>query len=262
MAIFLCLPFLTAAQTLQQHAVIEGRFDGFTTDELGNVYALKGDVLELFDANGKSRLKNSLKTFGRITTMDAFYSLKPMVFSQEQGQMAVLDNTLSLQGSVFNLPRNGYPQVTLAAMSTQNHFWFFDQRDMEYKRVNAKLTTVNSTGRIDQLLGHTPHPTQMQETDNWLYVNDPEQGILMFDLFASYYKTIPILGAYSFEVRDGGIYFFRDGVLSRYDLRSFAIAALPVPPGIDALDMRMERGRLYVLSAEGITLFTVVDTDE
>ena len=54
-------------------------------------------------------MRNSVKTFGRINTLDAFYSLKPMVFSQEQGQLAMLDNTLSLQGSVLNLPRNGLP---------------------------------------------------------------------------------------------------------------------------------------------------------
>jgi len=115
---------------------IEGRFDLFTTDELGNVYALRGDELELFDKRGRSWLRNSVKTFGRITNMDAFYSLKPMLWSQDQGQLAVLDNTLSVQGSVMNLPRQGYAQVVQVCMSVQNHFWFFDERELALMRMD------------------------------------------------------------------------------------------------------------------------------
>ncbi|HEX2617411.1 MAG TPA: hypothetical protein VHL57_07700, partial [Flavobacteriales bacterium] len=58
---------------------IEGAFDAFTTDELGNVYALQGDVFHLFDAQGKQLARNSLNTFGTITRIDAFSSLKPLI---------------------------------------------------------------------------------------------------------------------------------------------------------------------------------------
>lgn len=245
-----------APPTLRQEASIEGNFDAFTTDELGNIYALKGDELQLFLPSGRSWLRNSLKTFGRITTMDAFYSLKPMVFAQEQGQLAVLDNTLSVQGSVMNLPRLGYPQVTLACMSVQNHFWFYDQRDMALVRVDAQIRQVASSGRLDQLLGYSVQPLQMQEFDNWLYVNDPGRGILVFDLFAAYYKTIPIKGARSFEVRQGALYHYQRDTLFRYDMRTFQDDPLPVPQGVTPLDMRMESGRLFVRTKDRILVYT------
>ena len=76
--------FLAVAQEpvpeAMQEFSIPGQFDGVTTDELGNVYALRGDVLELYNPLGRSWLHNSVKTFGRIGSIDAFYSLKPMVF--------------------------------------------------------------------------------------------------------------------------------------------------------------------------------------
>ena len=93
--------------------VIKGAFDRFTTDELGNVYALRGDELFLYSPEGKMLARNSVKTFGEITCIDAFSSLKPMVFSRSMGQLAVLDNTLSVQGDGIGLPRSGFPQVTL-----------------------------------------------------------------------------------------------------------------------------------------------------
>jgi len=242
----------------QDSLVIEGKFDAFTTDEMGNVYALRGDVLELFNAKGKSWLQNSVKTFGKISTLDAFYSLKPMVFSKDQGQLAVLDNTLSVQGSVINLPRDGYPQVVLACMSVQNSFWLFDNRELALVRVDAQLRKLANTGRLDQLLGITPAPTAMQEFDSRLYVNDPLHGILVFDIFGTYFKTIPILGAQSFEVREGALYYFAEGKMHVYDMKSFEIIDFPLP--IEAslvLDARVERGKLYLLTADRIVIHTL-----
>jgi hypothetical protein len=242
------------AQSADSVRTITGRFDLFTTDELGNVYTLRGDELQLFNAEGKSWLRNSMKTFGRITHIDAFQSLKPVVFAQEQGQLAVLDNTLAVQGSVINLPREGYRQVDLACASVQNCFWFFDPRELELVRVNAKLSTLNTSGRLDQLLGFTPHPTQMQELDNWLYVNEPEHGILVFDLFATYYKTIPVRGATRFEVRGNDLWYMEGDTLHRYDRRTFTADHFPMPGEGTVRDARIERGHLYLLREDRIDI--------
>jgi hypothetical protein len=243
----------------QQRRVIEGGCDLFTTDEMGNIYVLRGDVLELYDLKGATTMRNSVKTFGRINTLDAFYSLKPMVFSTEQGQLAILDNTLSLQGSVMNLPRSGYAQVVLACVGVQNTFWFFDQRELSLIRVDAQLRELANTGRLDQLLGITPVPISMQEFDSWLYVNDPTEGILVFDLFGTYAKTIPIKKASSFEVRGNVLYYFSEGRLFVYDMRSFAITEHPLPADLvgEVIDVRVERGRLYMRTNKGIVIENV-----
>lgn len=255
----LALLFLLPAEA-QERRVIEGKFDVFTTDEMGNVYALHGDVLELYNSKGESWLRNSVKTFGRITHIDAFYSLKPMVFSPEQGQLAVLDNTLSLQGSVLNLPRDGFPQVVLACMSVQNSFWFFDQRDLALIRVDAQLRELANTGRLDQLLGITFSPASMQEFDNRLYVNDPNEGILVFDLFGTYAKTIPLKSVESFEVRNGVLYYFSKGQLFVYDMLTFAINAHPLAADLQGqvLEVRVDRGCLYQRTADRIVIDEVV----
>ena len=162
---------------------IPGRFDRFTTDELGHVYALSGDELALYDMAGERLQRNSVKTFGRITAISAYYSLKPMVFSAGQGRIAVLDNTLSVQGSIMDLPRLGFAQVVQACMSVQNGFWFFDERELALARLDAQLRPLAHSGRLDQVLGFAPQPQGMLEHDGRLYVNDAHEGILVFDLF-------------------------------------------------------------------------------
>lgn len=250
---------LTCGVAGQDKPVIPGPVDAFTTDEVGNIYVLRGDVLELYNAEGASWLRNSVKTFGRISSIDAFYSLKPVIFSQEQGQLAVLDNTLSMQGSVLSLPRNGYTQVVLACASVQNGFWFFDQQELELIRVDAQLRKLANTGRLDQLLGFTVSPVAMQEFDSRLYVNDPAHGLLVFDVFGTYMRTIPLTEVTSFEVRGEALYFVQGGEAQVYDMRSFAIAPIPMPDALKSamLDLRVERGRLYIRTAEGIVILEV-----
>ncbi|MEO8068695.1 MAG: hypothetical protein ABI599_13455 [Flavobacteriales bacterium] len=251
---FLSCSFPAIAQEEPKERIIQGPLDAFTTDELGNAYVLRGDVLELFNVKGEPLQRNSLKTFGRIGTIDAFYSLKPMVFAQEQGQLAVLDNTLAVQGSVIDLPSNGFPQVTLVCASVQNGFWFFDQKELSLIRVDGQLRPLANTGRLDQLIGHAPMPTQMIERDNWLYVNDPENGILVFDLFGTYAKTIPIVGAKSFEVRGEHIQYSVAGSFNVFDMRDFTITDIANAGDPDVLDVRMEHGTAYLRFSDRLVI--------
>lgn len=252
----LATALMVGVTSLHAQVVIPGQFDLFTTDEMGNVYALHGDEIELFDKQGRSWLRNSVKTFGRIENIDAFYSLKPMLFSPDQGQLAVLDNTLSVQGSIMNLPRQGFAQVVRACMSVQNNFWFFDERQLALMRLDGQLRPLSDTGRLDQLLGFTPKPVSMQEHEGRLYVNDPEQGILVFDLFGTYMRTIPLLGASSFQVRGNKLFHCRSGVFYVYDMRSFNVESFPLAEELatDLKDARVERGQAFLLYADRIVI--------
>jgi len=147
--------------------------------------------------------------------------------------------------------------VTLACSSVQNAFWFFDERALQLTRVDAQLRTLATTGRLDQLLGITPHPVQMQELDSWLYVCDPEQGVLVFDVFGAYAKTLPIVGTKSVEVRAGSVFYVKDGALLRYDMKSFDTYPIAWPAsmkGLRILDARIDRADLFCLTEDGIVI--------
>lgn len=253
-----------AMQSDSPRIAIEGNYQTFTTDELGNIYAVQGDEVIVFDVRGRSWLRNSLKTFGRISTLDAYYSLKPMVFSRDMGQLAVLDNTLSIQGSLIDLTRSGMPQAVLACMSVQNCFWFFDERDLALIRTDAQLRSLANTGRLDQQLGFTPKPANMQEYDKWLYVNDPREGILVFDLFGTYARTLPLKGVKHFQVRDKLLYFLNDDGFQVYDMMTFRIQPFPTitPEMENALDMRVEKGRLYIHHKDRIVIHMLPRTPQ
>lgn len=250
----LAWPSLGAQQGTPAPLLIPGTFALFTTDEIGNSYAISGDEVLLFNVQGVEMARNSIKTLGRIHSIDAFYSLKPLLFSREQGLLAMLDNTLSLQTTV-DLSRGGYPQVTLACASVQNAYWLFDDREMSLVRVDAQLRKLADTGRLDQLLGMSVRPQAMLEFENWLYVNVPGEGILVFDLFGTYARTIPLKDVLGFEVRGNLLHALTPAAHLKYDMRSFAVDSLALPSNSTPHGLRVERGRTYVLDAQGISVF-------
>ncbi len=249
--LLLAAPWATArTQTNTGHWSVDTTLDLFTTDELGNLYTLRGADLDLYDRDGAHLAHNSINTFGPISRIDAFSSLKPLLFSRTLGQMALLDNTLSVQGAVINLSRNGFPQATLACMGVMSRIWLFDERDLALVRVNEQLQPVASTGRLDQILNFTPQPTYMEEADGRLYLVDPLHGVLVFDLFGTFVRTLPIVGAQRVQVRDGFVWYVVQSKLQRYDLKTFNAETVPWPSLVDSLhvlDARIEHGRLYRL---------------
>jgi hypothetical protein len=238
----------------------DGPVDLFTTDELGNLYTLRGNDLDLYDRNGKPAAHNSLNSFGPISGIDAFSSLKPLIFSRAQGRLALLDNTLSVQGTVIDLPRSGFPQVALACVSVGGRFWFYDEREMALLRVDAQLKPVANTGRLDQLLFYTPQPTYMAEADGRLYLVDPARGVLVFDLFGTYLRTLPVLGCPEVQVEGGLLWYVAGGKLGRYDLRTLDPETVPWPAALGTRTVhgaRVEHGRLYCRTDAGVFVFPV-----
>lgn len=245
------------AQQFEKIAFIESEVKLFTTDELEKVYIAQKDVIELYDPDGDFLFKNSGKRFGQISSIDATYSLKPIVFFKEQMEMMLLDNTLSLQGDVVPLDTRGYPQAELVCSSVNSNYWIYDRLNLELVRVNDQFNTITSTGRLDQLINIAPDPNFLIEYNNWVYLNDPSNGILVFDIYGTYYKTIPLLDLSRLQIRGNNIYFYKEGKFQSYNMKSFEQAVLAVPED-NPIHVRKEKNRLFVQSVKGITIYRIV----
>lgn len=208
------------------------------TDNLQNLYLVHESAIAMYNPKGEKIFKNSQMNLGRITSVDFNFSLKPMIFFGEMNAVVILDNTLSMQGNPVKLNEYGLDWVTVAAKSIDNHYWFFDMQNFELVRTDISFKKVRSTGNVSQLLGFDIRPNYIVEHNNWVYVNNPETGILVFDIFGTYFKQIPIKGLKSFQVTDQYIVYMTDSGLKQYDLMTFETITIPLPMG------KMKHGRV------------------
>jgi hypothetical protein len=65
--------------------------------------------------------------------------------------------------------------------------------------------------------------------NEFVYLNDPLVGILVFDIFGSYQKTIPILGLKKFAVKEGKIIYGKGGHILQYqNLRTDTLRTIQI----------------------------------
>jgi hypothetical protein len=235
--------------------IITEKANLFTTDNIGNLYLVQGDAIRKFDSHCNLQKEFSNKNFGAITSADATNPLRLVIFYRDFNRIIFLDNTLSQNGDPVQLEQLGFPMATVAASSHDNGIWIYDQQNFELVRLNQKLQIDQRTGNLSQVLGiDSLQPDFMLEKDNRLFLNNPKTGVLVFDIFGTYSKTIPVKGLKNFQIADDYLVYFTESNLKFYDIITTETGVYEEPSDSLAINMRIEKEAVYVLKNERMEL--------
>jgi hypothetical protein len=233
----------------------------FTTDKLNNIYLVRNNALFKYNRSGTLINNYNEKRFGRLSYVDVNNPLKILLLFSDFSQVIILDNKLALKSTVLLRDLN-ILQCSAICNSYNDAMWVFDMQDQRLKRIDQNRIT-NESGILGQLLPGLPlNPNFMQEDSNWLYVNNGGKGILVFDIYGTYYKTIPVNTPRTFQVlADQLVYLARDSAgtaLKSYNLKSFEEKniLLPEPEQKDSIiDVRLNQQMLFVFKKESLDLY-------
>lgn len=243
------------AQELKLEKTIAGDFDLLTTDHIGRMYLARGHELFLYSKEGELMYQYSDLSRGEITHLDTRNPLKLLLFYPGYSQIAFLDNTLSLTRDIVQLSQLQLELAQLACTSFDNGFWVYDPVSFRLIRFDQGLNPTNEVANINQLVGAELNPNQMLEHDSWLYMNDPDHGVFVFDSFGTYTKLIPIPGAERISVRSNGLFLEMKDKLIKYDELSLQQTEIELP--VQQFKMvRIEKDKLFVLTEAGIQIYT------
>ena len=228
-------------------SIIPVKADLITTDNLGNFYVVRNDLVEKYSSTGTLLYTFSNKSLGRISHIDVSNPMKPLLFYREQAQAVFLDNMMAVSGSPLRFAEEEFPDLQLLAVSRENGLWIFTSQHSELLRLNDQRQITHRTGNLRQVLGMTISPNYLLEYNNKVYLNSPSEGILIFDVFGTYYKTIPVKQLQSFQVQDENIIYHKDGKLHSYNIKTLETQEFPLPDST-ALFVRVEKEKLYMLA--------------
>ena len=215
--ILMFIPLLTIGQ--EGEKMIKG--NTFTSDQFGYYYDIGDTEIRKYTKEGKLMSSYSNQVLGMIAHVDMFNPYKILVYYRDFTKILILDNFLTETTEVIDLIAIELDETPLVCRSYNDAIWYYDPVRFELIRKNPELETTNSSGNIANLLGKNIQPTYLLEYNNYVYLNDTTNGILVFDLFGTYIKTIPIYGIASFEVKDKYIiYSNADKQIEIYDFLS------------------------------------------
>lgn len=227
------------------------------TDNIGNVFTVTDGEISKFSLTGMFLMKNSAMSLGKITSLDASNALKMILFFKDLSQVIYMDNKLAQRGDRVELDVLGYFQTTAVCRSYNDGFWIYDQTTFEITRFTQQLEITAQSGNLAQVLNFVPSPNYMREYNNRLYVNDAEQGVLVFDWYGSYMKTIPIKGLKRFVIRANKLFYISENALQSYDLKTSQFAKTNVP-NLEILDFSIFEDNLIIITKNELQIYRII----
>lgn len=235
---------------------VEKQADFLTTDNLGDSYLIKSHEVFKYLPDGSLQYTFSNLSYGNISFVDATNPLKILVFYKDFSRIIFLDNTLSESKLPITLQDLGLEQASAVCTSFDNGLWVYDPVNFQMLRFDQDLKVTQDVKNVQQLTRETIQPDFMVESGNWLYLNDPESGIFVFDLFGTFFKKIPLLGLHSFQVFGEDIFYFKEGKLKSYHLRKMEEHEYPLPEA-NCIAARMEKERLMLQKEKELLIYKV-----
>ena len=108
---------------------------------------------------------------------------------------------------------------------------------------------------LSVLFGQSVRVNFLIEKDNFLYANDPDKGILVFDIYGTYYKTIPIKGLKDFQKIKDQLIYFHNNQLHNYNLNTFNEKIISLPEDGEISNVRIEKNILFLLRKNQLDLY-------
>ncbi|MBP9068964.1 MAG: hypothetical protein KBG47_05620 [Bacteroidia bacterium] len=210
--------------------IIKKPHDYFTVDNLGNMFFIKENEMVKHLANGNYFNRYSNLKLGNITSVDATNALRIMLFYKDYQQLVFVDNQLTQKNDPVSLEKIGHEQTELACVSANNGIWLFNKANNELVRFDEQLKQIASTGNLKQMLQtEEVKPNFLMEHNGNVFLNCPDFGIYVFDIFGTFSKVISLKGLKNFQVNENIIYFQKDNGICSYNYKLFDEVCKPFP---------------------------------
>jgi hypothetical protein len=226
-----------------------------TSDNLGNLYLVVNDELRKYNADGELQKTFSAKSHGSLAYVDVTDPLSILLHYKDFRKILFLDNMLSAKSSPILLDDLGVLQPNLVCNSYEGGFWIYDQQEFQLVRFNKDLSISNQSGNIVQLTGVQIKPNYLIETLGKVYLNDPSNGILVFDKYGTYSKTLPFKNLVSFQVMDDLLLYYKESQLSQYNMKTFEQQSMEMPEK-NIISARYEKDRLFTQDSVSVRIYS------
>jgi len=226
-----------------------------TTDRFGNAYVYNENKLQQYDSLGRPVANYADRHSGFLTSVDASNPLKILLFYRDFARLQLLNKQLAVTSTV-ELRDIDIMQPLVACQSSLDGYWIFDQRDFSLKKIDVNLKILFQSNDMNQTLGYTLDPVSMIESSDYVYMNNPTTGILMFDKYGTYYKTIPIFPVTSFQVIDKDLLYVKNSKLYRYNFATLNDNEVILPKHDLISSARFEQHELYLLTTSSLDFYS------
>ena len=132
--------------------------------------------------------------------------------------------------------------------------WLYDQATDRLHRFNIETRKIEFISQIiTKLAGIEVTPNYLVSDMNGVYLSCPEVGIMIFDFFGNYFKTIPIKDIKYFQVKNKNLIFLKGQTLEMQSIDLPKRSSVTLE-GIEPVRIRLEDNYLYIQTEKHIVI--------
>lgn len=227
----------------------------FTTDHFGNSYLISSGTIFKFDSAGVQLATYSQKDLGVPQSIDASDPMKILVFYPNFATIRILDNKLTLQ-STIDLHAIGIKQPLLACNTlNQTGFWVYDESDFTIKKINNQLKVELECIPLNKLFRNV-NVNFLFETANWIMINNPTLGVIVFDKVGDYFHTVSVLDQQTFQAQYDQFYYVKNDSIVTCNIGNLEKSIVKLPPTKDVIEARVEPHRIFLRKPESVEIYS------
>lgn len=179
-------------------------------DEMGFIYRVSSDYVEKYSNGVLSDYRFSTLKYGSNAWLDLTNPLLPFLFFADQGTLVYLDNNLTMVEDPIFCNEIIAGQIEAMGGSRGDALWMFEANNSKLIKANKQLEILYSSNNLSLQLDKTIHAAQIIEQANRVILVDPQNGLLVFSLFGTYERLIPLFPT-SYIRKSGDNLFFNEG---------------------------------------------------
>jgi hypothetical protein len=212
------------------NATVLGQDCSFLAKDIqGNTYTTVNNEVIKVSANNAGTFRISNKLLGDIYTIDIRNPMRPLLFYKDVQKLVITDNTLSKQNqSVISFEELGMYQITVIGSSKiDNGIWLYDQELFQIIKIDQHIKRKIETGNLKQILRlENLEPLKLIETGGYLYLQCKNNGILVFDIYGTYYKTIPLKEIKTWNIENNLLLYTSQEQAFAYNIKTLEVIEL------------------------------------
>lgn len=226
-------------------------------DKLDNTYLVTPDnELLKYSPTGKLLWNYSNRNLGRLTQIDVTDPFRVVLFYPALEQLVVLNNNLN-EINRYSFAQDATRQITLVASANTNGYWVFDQNNRELIRLSNDFADELQSGNYYQITGKDVKPTMMRADNQYVYLYDPQQGVLQFDRFGAYIKTIVTGALTNFQVKENFLICTLGNSVKKINIQSSLAVTIPLQIQQPVLQAAAGNQIISILTGKAVFLYAL-----
>ena len=228
----------------------------FLTDNLKNIYIItnKNELLK-YDAEGYFDSRFSFKKFGKIGYVDVTNPFKIILYYTDYQCIVIIDAALNPIKTIF-LNDMGVANAGAMAMGDGGHIWIYDSGVNKILRYSVDASGFKLAYTTPPLSITGIQPNQMLIRDNMIYLNAPTKGVLVFDQFGKYLKTLDIKNASGLQIIENQLFYKQNNQFFKFNLQTLAKTSINLPDDVTGdRYIEIQKGRIYAQRTTSIDVY-------